>query len=194
MGKTTEGKNESGGPLTIATADLYDEHFEELEVCETQFRQFGGVAAFYGEIVTVRCLEDNVLVRRALAGEGAGKVLVVDGGGSLRAALVGDIIAGLAAENGWAGIVLNGAVRDVDALGGLEIGIKALGSTPRKSGKAGAGASGEPVSFGGTRFVPGHWLYSDADGVVTSASRLHEDGGTLNQDTGPPFPPAQPIS
>lgn len=159
--------------MTIATADLYDEYSEELEVCETQLRPFGGLSAFYGEVVTVRCFEDNVLVRRALSEEGAGKVLVVDGGGSLRAALVGDIIAGLAAGNGWAGIVLNGAVRDVDALGGLEIGIKALGSIPRKSGKAGAGEADVPVSFGGARFVPGHWAYSDADGVVASARRLH---------------------
>lgn len=160
--------------MTIATADLYDEHPEELEVCETQFRQFGGLSAFHGEVVTVRCFEDNVLVRRVLSGSGFGKVLVVDGGGSLRSALVGDIIAGLAAENGWAGIVINGAVRDVDALGGLEIGIKALGSIPRKSAKAGAGETDVPVSFGGARFAPGHWAYSDADGVVASARPLHQ--------------------
>ncbi len=159
--------------MPVATADLYDEHAGELEVCELQLRQFGGVTAFHGEISTVRCFEDNVLVREALSGDGAGKVLVVDGGGSLRAALIGDIIAGLALENGWAGIVLNGAVRDVAALRGLGIGLKALGSTPRKSAKAGAGASGVPVNFGGARFVPGHWLYGDEDGVITGARALH---------------------
>ena len=159
--------------MTIATADLYDEHPESLEVCETQFRQFGGLSAFHGQVVTVRCFEDNVLVRRVLSGEGAGKVLVVDGGGSLRAALLGDIVAGLAVENGWAGIVLNGAVRDVYALGGLEIGIKALGSNPRKSAKAGAGELDVTVSFGGARFVPGHYIYGDADGVVVGTAPLH---------------------
>ncbi len=159
--------------MTIATADLYDEHREDLEVCETPFRQYGGVAAFHGEVVTVKCFEDNVLVRRALSENGSGKVLVVDGGGSLRAALVGDVIAGLALENGWSGILLNGAIRDVAALGGLGIGIKALGSVPRKSAKAGAGETQVPVGFGDARFVPGTWVYCDEDGVIVSIGRLH---------------------
>ena len=159
--------------MGIATADLYDEHGEDMEVCETPFRQYGGVAAFHGEVVTVKCFEDNVLVRRALSEDGSGKVLVVDGGGSLRAALVGDVIAGLAFENGWSGILLNGAVRDVAALVGLGIGIKALGSVPRKSAKAGAGEVQVPVGFGDARFVPGTWVYCDEDGVVVSIGRLH---------------------
>ncbi len=159
--------------MPVATADLYDEHAEELEVCETQFRQCGAVPAFHGEMATVRCFEDNVLVRRALSEGGTGKVLVVDGGGSLRAALVGDIIAGLALENGWAGVLLNGAVRDVATLRDVGIGLKALGSVPRKSAKAGAGASDVPVAFGGARFVPGRWVYCDEDGVVVANRRLH---------------------
>lgn len=159
--------------MTIATADLYDEYGEDLEVCETPFRQYGGVAAFHGEIVTVKCFEDNVLVRRALSEDGVGKVLVVDGGGSLRAALVGDVIAGLALENGWSGIVLNGAVRDAAALGEVGIGIKALGSVPRKSAKAGAGETNVPVGFGDARFVPGTWVYCDEDGVVVSTRPPH---------------------
>ena len=159
--------------MGIATADLYDEHGEDMEVCETPFRQYGGVAAFHGEVVTVKCFEDNVLVRRALSEDGSGKVLVVDGGGSLCAALVGDVIAGLAFENGWSGILLNGAVRDVAALVGLGIGIKALGSVPRKSAKAGAGEAQVPVGFGDARFVPGTWVYCDEDGVVVSIGRLH---------------------
>jgi regulator of ribonuclease activity A len=159
--------------MGIATADLYDEHGEDMEVCETPFRQYGGVAAFHGEVVTVKCFEDNVLVRRALSEDGSGKVLVVDGGGSLRAALVGDVIAGLALENGWSGILLNGAVRDAAALVGLGIGIKALGSVPRKSAKAGAGEAQVPVGFGDARFVPGTWVYCDEDGVVVSIGRLH---------------------
>lgn len=159
--------------MTIATADLYDEYGEDLEVCETPFRQYGGVAAFHGEIVTVKCFEDNVLVRRALSEDGVGKVLVVDGRGSLRAALVGDVIAGLALENGWSGIVLNGAVRDAAALGEVGIGIKALGSVPRKSAKAGAGETNVPVGFGDARFVPGTWVYCDEDGVVVSTRPPH---------------------
>jgi regulator of ribonuclease activity A len=159
--------------MTIATADLYDEHGEDLEVCETPFRQYGGVSAFHGEVVTVKCFRDNVLVRRALSEDGSGKVLVVDGGGSRRTALVGDVIAGLALENGWSGIVLNGAVRDAAALGGLGIGIKALGSVPRKSAKAGAGETDVPVSFGDARFLPGTWVYCDEDGVVVGTRRLH---------------------
>lgn len=157
----------------IATADLYDEHGEDLEVCETPFRRYGGVVAFNGEIVTVRCFEDNVLVRRALSEDGSGKVLVVDGGGSLRAALVGDVVAGLALENGWSGILLNGAVRDAAALGELGIGIKALGSVPRKSAKAGAGETNVPLGFGNARFAPGAWVYCDEDGVVVGVRRLH---------------------
>ncbi len=156
-----------------STADLYDEHGEDLEVCETPLRRYGAVAAFHGEIVTVKCFEDNVLVRRALSEDGSGRVLVVDGGGSLRAALVGDVVAGLALENGWSGIVLNGAVRDVAALGGLGIGIKALGSVPRKSAKAGAGEANVTVGFGNARFVPGTWVYCDEDGVVAGDRRLH---------------------
>lgn len=159
--------------MGIATADLYDEHAEGLEVCETQFRQYGAVPAFHGEIATVKCFEDNGLVRRALSEDGSGKVLVVDGGGSLRAALVGDVIAGLALENGWAGVLLNGAVRDVAALREIGIGLKALGSVPRKGARAGTGETNGPVSFGGVRFVPGRWVYCDEDGVVTSARRLH---------------------
>ena len=158
--------------MKVSTADLYDEHAEELEVCETQFRQYGAVPAFHGEIATVKCFEDNVLVRQVLSEDGSGKVLVVDGGGSLRAALVGDIIAGLALENGWAGILLNGAVRDVASLRGIEIGIKALGNVPRKSAKAGAGETNVPVTFGGARFAPGQWVYCDEDGVVAAARRL----------------------
>lgn len=158
--------------MTIATADLYDEHADDLETCETQFRQYGAVAAFHGEIATVECFEDNVLVRQTLSESGSGRVLVVDGGGSLRAALVGDIIAGLALENGWAGIVLNGAVRDVAALREVGIGLKALGSNPRKSAKMGAGETGVTVAFGGARFVPGQWVYCDEDGVIVAPRRL----------------------
>jgi regulator of ribonuclease activity A len=149
-----------------STSDLWDAHGDTAIVCEVQFRQFGGVETFSGVIATVRCSEDNVLVKQRVAEPGGGRVLVVDGGGSLRCALVGDNVAGLALANGWAGLVINGCVRDVEALGGLAIGVKALGSNPRPSGKDGKGEVDVPVSFGGAVFTPGEMLYSDADGIV----------------------------
>jgi regulator of ribonuclease activity A len=149
-----------------STSDLWDAHSDVAGVCELQLRQFGGVTAFSGAIATVRCLEDNVLVKQRVAEPGNGRVLVVDGGGSFRCALVGDNVAGLALEHGWAGLVINGCVRDVEALGRLELGIKALGSNPRPSSKNGSGELDVPVTFGGATFVPGATLHSDADGIV----------------------------
>lgn len=149
-----------------STSDLWDAHPDTAIVCELQLRQYGGVTAFSGEIATVRCFEDNVLVKQRAGEPGNGRVLVVDAGGSLRCALVGDNVAGLALENGWAGIVLNGCVRDVEELAGLAIGIKALGSNPRPSRKEGAGELDVPVSFGGATFTPGAMLHSDADGIL----------------------------
>jgi regulator of ribonuclease activity A len=148
------------------TADLWDEHPDDAVTCELQFRRFGGVAAFSGEIATVRSLEDNVLVKQRVSTPGNGRVLVVDGGGSFRCALVGDNVAGLALESGWAGLVINGCVRDVEALGRLAIGISALGSNPRPSGKNGVGEVDVPVTFGGAIFTPGAILYADADGIL----------------------------
>ena len=149
-----------------STADLWDEHGEELSSCELQFRQFGGVRAWSGRISTVRCHEDNALLRQRVSEPAEGRVLIVDGGGSLGAALMGDMIGTLARDNGWVGVVINGAVRDVEALAQLELGVKALGSNPRKSAKAGAGELDVPVSFGGVTFKPGAQLVSDEDGIV----------------------------
>lgn len=149
-----------------STADLLDEHAEDALVCETPFRQFGAIGLFSGPVSTVRCHEDNVLVRQQVSEPGGGRVLVVDGGGSLRVALLGDMIAGLAAANGWAGLVVNGGVRDVAVLRHLPLGIKALGSNPRPSGKSGAGEIDVPVEFGGVTFRPGAVLTSDDDGIV----------------------------
>ena len=145
---------------------MVDEHGERAAVCSTSFVQFGGARVFEGTIATVRCHEDNALVRRRLSEPGDGRVLVVDGGGSVRVALVGDVVAGLARENGWAGLVINGCVRDVAALRNLELGIKALGSTPRPSAKAGTGDADVDVTIGGVTFRPGDRLFSDDDGVV----------------------------
>jgi len=149
----------------MTTSDLFDANPGAVS-CETQLRRFGGARAFSGAIATVRCHEDNVLLRSRVSEPGAGRVLVVDGGGSFRCALLGDNIASLAVENGWAGVVVNGCVRDVAALAGLPIGIKALGTNPRPSGKGGAGEVDVPVTFGGAEFTPGAMLHADDDGVI----------------------------
>ncbi len=119
-------------------------------------------------MTTIRCHRDNALVKSALAEPGKGKVLVVDGAGSLESALMGDVIAAGAAQNAWEGVVILGAVRDTTALGGIDLGIKALGSNPRKSAKEGVGERDVPVTFGGVVFVPGQRLHSDDDGILVS--------------------------
>ncbi|WP_328764600.1 MULTISPECIES: ribonuclease E activity regulator RraA [unclassified Streptomyces] len=150
----------------VPTSDLYDEHGESLAVCTTSFRQFGGRRLFAGPVRTVTCHEDNALLRELINTPGEGAVLVVDGGGSLHTALSGDLIAGAAQRNGWAGMIINGAVRDSVALGGLDLGIKALGTVPRKSGKTGEGTVDEPVTLGGVTFRPGDLVHADDDGTV----------------------------
>jgi len=152
----------------MTTSDLFDEH-PDAASCETQFRQFGGVRSFSGPIATVRCHEDNVLLRAQVSTPGNGRVLVVDGGGSFACALLGDNVAELAASNGWAGIVVNGCVRDVVALAELPIGIKALGTNPRPSRKGGDGEVDVPVTFGRAEFAPGAMLHADDDGLIVLA-------------------------
>ena len=154
-----------------STSDRYDELGPRAIVCELPFRQFGGVRAFSGEVATVRCLEDNVLVKQRVAEPGNGRVLVVDGGGSLRCALVGDNVAGAALASGWAGLVINGCVRDVEALAELAIGIKAIGTCPRPSNKDGNGAIEVPVVLGAATFRPGAMLWSDEDGILVLDER-----------------------
>jgi regulator of ribonuclease activity A len=150
----------------IATADLYDERGDSLASLPVQLRDFGGVRAFSGPVRTVRCHEDNALVKAVTLTPGLGAVLVVDGGGSLRSALMGDLIAAAAVEHGWAGAIVYGAIRDSVAIGGLQLGVKALGTNPRKSPKAGAGAVDEAVEIGGVVFRPGAMVYADEDGVL----------------------------
>jgi regulator of ribonuclease activity A len=154
----------------VATADLVDEHGEALQSCDLQFRQLGGRTAFSGPIVTVRCFQDNALLKSVLSEPGDGRVLVIDGAGSLHTALMGDLIAGLGVTNGWSGAIINGAVRDVATLRTLQLGIKALGSNPRKSAKTGAGERDVPVEFGGVTFTPGDTVFSDDDGIVVLAA------------------------
>jgi regulator of ribonuclease activity A len=154
-----------------STADLVDRYGDRAAVCAVRLTGFGGRSAFEGEIATVRCHEDNVLVKRRLGEPGLGRVLVVDGGGSLRVALAGDVVAGLARDNGWAGLLIHGCVRDVAALRDLDLGIAALGSTPRPSGKTGAGEVDVPVMFGDVTFRPGDVVCVDDDGIVVLEGR-----------------------
>jgi len=158
--------------MTPSTPDLCDRFGDLLQVAEPRFRDYGGAVAFAGEIETLRVVEDNALVRRVLESPGRGRVLVVDGDGSLRSALVGGNLAALAAENDWRGIVVHGAVRDAAELAAAGTGIKALALSPRKSGKAGTGAQGVAVTFAGVTFRPGSYLWADADGIVVAERDL----------------------
>ena len=152
--------------MSFATADICDELGPRALVAEPVFRDFGGRRSFHGPIATVRVLEDNVLVREALGEDGRGRVLVVDGGGSVRCALVGDMLARMASENGWAGIVVNGAIRDSGEISTIPIGLKALATHPRRSEKRGEGRRDIPVAFAGLSFEPGQVLHADPDGIV----------------------------
>ena len=148
------------------TADLVDDIYPDVRSCDLQLRNYGARTMFAGRITTVRCFEDNALLKSILSEPGDGGVLVVDGAGSLHSALVGDLIAGLGVTNGWAGVIVHGAVRDSVALGALDIGIKALGTNPHKSTKTGEGDRDVAVTFGGVTFTPGEIAYSDEDGIV----------------------------
>ena len=174
-----EGKDEGSGASMeetrgFATADLCDEFGEEARVAEPVFRDYGGVQFFGGPISTVRVFEDNVLVREALEEDGRGRVLVVDGGGSTRCALVGGNLAALAHENGWAGMVVYGCVRDSVEISAVPIGVRALYTSPRKSAKEGAGDRDSVVSFAGVDLGPGRYLYADEDGIVVADHDLRQ--------------------
>lgn len=157
--------------MAFATADLVDIN-ESLPSCDLQFRSFGMRRAVHGPIATVSCFEDNALVKKVLSEPGHRRVLVVDGRGSLRCALAGDVITKLGADNGWAGLIVNGAVRDSDMLDAMDFAVKALGTNPRRSSKNGGGAVNIAVAFGGILFRPGDFLYSDRDGIIVSERRL----------------------
>ena len=157
-----------------ATADLCDAHPDKVKVCHIPFRSFGQVAAFCGPIRTLSVLDDNALVRQALERPGQGAVLVVNGGGSLKRALVGDNLATLAINNGWAGIVVHGAIRDSGVINTMKIGVKAVGTVPLRADRDAIGEIDIPTAFGGVIFTPGDWLYADADGVIVAPRRLHD--------------------
>ena len=162
--------------MNFATCDLLDA-FEikdgvDLQVVAPMFKAYGQQTRFAGRIATLKVFEDNTLVREKLATPGAGRVLVVDGGGSLRCALVGDQLGALGVKNGWSGIVVWGCIRDSVAINSQAIGVRALDTNPRKSIKKGAGDKDVEVNFGGVSFRPGEWLYADEDGVIVSSKAL----------------------
>ncbi|MEE3214986.1 MAG: ribonuclease E activity regulator RraA [Pseudomonadota bacterium] len=155
----------------IVTPDICDA-FPEVTVCDPIFVNYGGQEAFAGPVRTVKCFEDNSLVKQAIAEPGDGAVLVVDAGGSTRCAMLGDMLAEQAAGNGWAGVIMYGCVRDVDILAETDLGIQALGAHPRKSEKRGEGQRDVPVTFAGVSFTPGQWVYADNNGILVAEERL----------------------
>lgn len=159
--------------MTWTTPDLCDQ-FPDVQVAEPVFRSFGGQARFAGPVVTVKCLNDNSRVRELAMTPGEGRVIVVDGGGSLRRALLGDLIAGNAVKNGWSGLVIFGCVRDVEVLATLPLGVQALASHPMKTDRRDLGEVDVPVSFAGVSVAPGDWVYADANGVLVAHARLHD--------------------
>lgn len=158
--------------LPKGTADLCDEHGEAVRVCEPVFRAYGGRHGFHGAISTVRCFEDNSRVKEAVESAGGGRVLIVDGGGSRRRALLGDKLGEAAVRNGWAGVVIHGCIRDSAELGRMDLGIRALGTIPLRSDKRGEGERDVPVRFAGVTFRPGEFVYVDEDGIVVAQTPL----------------------
>jgi regulator of ribonuclease activity A len=157
--------------MDFKTADLCDEFEQSVAVTEPLLRDYGGTTSFYESLATVKVFEDNVLVREALTA-GQGRVLVVGGGGSTRCALVGDRLAQLAYENGWAGIIVDGCIRDSDEISRIPVGVKARHTVPKKSAKEGVGKRDVPVRFAGLTFTPGHYLYADPDGIIVADQDL----------------------
>lgn len=160
--------------MSLKTADLSDAQEDKVAIAEPVFADFGGEIMFHGQIKTLKIFEDNSLVRKCVSEPGEGKVLVVDGGGSMRCALLGGNLAALAAQNKWAGIVIFGCIRDSEEIGAEFLGVKALGTHPRKTPKNGVGEEDVRVHFADVTFEPGHYLYADEDGMLVSKERLHD--------------------
>jgi len=159
--------------MSLKTTDLSDLHPKKVQAAESLFRDFGGRKMFHGEIVTLKIFEDNSFVRKALEQNGESKVLVIDGGGSLRCALLGDQLGELAVKNKWSGVLVFGCVRDSEALSQLDLGIKALNTHPLKTEKRNEGQENIAVRFAGLDFVPGTFIYADEDGVLVTTEKLH---------------------
>ena len=157
------------------TPDLCDQYPEQVRVLEPMLRTFGGRSAFGGQIVTIKCFEDNSLVREQVAQDGRGKVLVVDAGGSMRRACLGDMLAEKAVANAWEGIIMYGCIRDADAIAALDLGVQAIATHPMKTEKRGLGDLNVAVNFGGVDFIPGEYVYADNNGVVVADQPLSLD-------------------
>ena len=158
--------------MTYSTPDICDQFPGQLQIAEPLFTEFSGKDSFSGEIVTIKCFEDNSLVKQNLATAGHGKVLIVDGGGSLRCALLGDLLGAMAVQNGWQGLLINGCVRDVEILKSMDLGVRALNCYPLKSNKRNEGQLNVPVRFAGVNFEPGQYLYADENGIVVANEEL----------------------
>jgi regulator of ribonuclease activity A len=158
--------------MTLSVPDICDQFIDEIVVFDPVFQDFGGKRKFCGEILTLRCFEDNSLVGETVRTEGRGRVIVVDGGGSLRRALLGDVLATAAVKNGWQGLVINGCVRDVEILETIDLGVKALAACPVKTDKRGEGQHDVPLRFAGAQMEPGQYLYADANGIVVARNKL----------------------
>lgn len=154
------------------TPDLCDTYAEEIEALPPVYQNFGGKPAFFGEVVTVQCFEDNSRVKELASTDGTGKVMVVDGGGSLRCALIGDLIAADAVSNGWQGIVIHGCCRDVHELLEMDFGVRALASIPVKSVRKGVGEVNQAIDMAGVTVQPGQWLYADVTGIIVASRAL----------------------
>ncbi len=159
--------------MNFTVPDICDDFLPEVQVLEPLFTAYGGRQKFCGEIVTVKCFEDNSLVKQTLGTDGHGKVLVVDGGGSLRCALLGDMLGAMAAQNGWQGVLINGCVRDVKILRTIDIGVSALVCHPLKSNKRNEGQLNVPVRFAGVDFEPDQYLYADENGIIVAKNKLN---------------------
>jgi regulator of ribonuclease activity A len=158
--------------MDFKTADLCDHFSETVQIAEEPFVDLGGRLRFCGVIETIRAFEDNSKVRECVGEDGAGKVLVVDGGGSTRRAMLGDMLAAKAVANGWSGVLINGCIRDSAEIGEMDLGVKALGTHPCKTEKRGLGDRNVAVRFAGVTFTPGHYLYADEDGIIVSETEL----------------------
>ena len=158
--------------MEFTTADLCDQFSEELQICEPIFRDYGGARTFSGRAATIKCFEDNSRVRDRVAERGEGRVLVIDAGGSIRRAVLGDLLAQKAVDNGWSGVVIYGCIRDSVAIGAMRLGVKALNTHPLKTDKRNEGQVDVPVRFAGATFQPGDWVFADSDGIIVARRSL----------------------
>ena len=158
--------------MAFSTPDICDDYLVDLQVLEPIFSEYGASEQFSGEIVTIKCFEDNTLLKKTLGTDGTGKVMIVDGGGSLRRALLGDMLAAMAVDNGWQGVLINGCVRDVEIIKTIKLGVRALNCHPVRSDKRNEGQLNVPIAFAGANIMPGQYLYADENGILIANSKL----------------------